>query len=373
MSGISTIRPDHKTGAACLLLALLVAIFGAAAMAPQAKAAPTSITFDNGRLTIGGLWDNKVILPASSTFPSDDLPLPQRTDIQLMGDLTDGKVTIPSALNSGLQFPYVHLMHPIEQGLRIPITMRLNDPGLTGTFDEATGRMTLKGKLDFIVVTGTGTNFPLPDSLTDLGVPPLGLFARCRVNGVPVNFSTETQSPTAGQNFSGGFGVKGALTTKWDELPLPESENGGDCEQLNTLLSVPGGLWLSNGIVKPKPPEQPKPTCQTDQDLCPNPTYTEVDRVKLSPRKRSARPGKTIRLKVRVHNSGTRAAPKQRVRFRSNNRAVKVPKQLRLRVPARGWGKTTVKVRITGKARGRARIIAVANGWRGAALIRIAR
>lgn len=362
-------RRNMRT-AGLLILTFAVTLAGLFATTSQSKAAPVSLTFDNGRFTVG-LFQNRVVLPASSTFPSDSLPVPQRTDIQLNGDLTDGKITIPASTNTGLQFPYMHLMHPIEQDLRIPLTIRLNEPGLTGTWDEATGAMTLAGKLDLIVITGTGTNFPLPDSLVDLGVPPLGLLARCRLNDVPVEFSTATQSPTMAEPFTEGFGKHGAMTTSWKTLDNAISENGGDCDQLNQLVSAAGGIWLSNGIVEPKPQPEPEPSCETDFRLCPAPTYTEIDDVRLRPGKKTVKPGSKLILTVRVHNSGNQAATNLKVRVKSSNRAFKVPPTVTLNVPAGRYATRKFVVNVKKGAKGRGQISAVSNGWVGRSYLKV--
>ena len=361
--------PIKKAG--LLVLALALALTGLVAAAPQASAAPVQLTFDNGRANFGFFRD-RVVLPAGNTFPSPDLPAPQRTDIQLNGDLTDGAITIPQATNPGTQFPYMHIMHPIEQDLKIPITLRLNQEGLTGTWDEATGAMTLEGPVDIIVVTGTGTNFPLPDSLDDIAVPPLGLFARCRFDNVPMSFSTATKSPTTGENFTGGFGINGAISASWKSLAKATSENGGECGDLNQLTTSDGGLWLSNGVVDPKPqPEGPKPTCETDLNLCPDPVYTEIDDVKLRPGKKTVRRGQKLVLTVKVHNSGNIAAKRLKVKIKTTNKGFKVPKFVTLKVPARKSAKKKFVVRIKGNAKGRGRITAVSNGWAGHTYLRV--
>jgi len=375
MPGSQLIRGNRRTTFAGLFLAIALAFVAFAASAPKADAAPVSITFDNGRLTIGSIFDNRVILPATDTFPSDDLPAPQRTDIQLMGDLTGGKITIPAAANTGLQFPYMNMLHPLTPDLRIPITMRLNEPGLTGTWKEETGAMTLKGKLDMLVITGTGATFPVPDALVDVGVPPLGLLARCRINDVPVNFTTATKRPTTAQPFTGGFGTKGALTTNWDGLPKAASENGGDCGDLNNLLNIDGGLWLSNGIVDPIPqerPQQPKPTCATDLTLCPQPAFSDIASIRLTPRRKAVRAGRAVTMRIKVRNAGDKAAKRVRVRLRSSNPAVKVPRTVTLkRIPANRSATRKFRVRVGGKASGRARIIARTSGRKGAAVLKI--
>lgn len=353
-----------------LLLALALAITAFAAAAPRADAAPVNLTFDNGRLTIGSIFNNRVVLPASPTFPSDDLPTPQRTDIQLTGDLTDGDVTIPASSNTGAQFPYMYLEHPVTPELKIPVTLRMNEPGLTGTWNAATGEMNLDGTLDLIVVTGLGNNMP-PDLSIDLGTPPLSLFARCRMNDLPVRLSTETKTPTTAQRFTGGFGVNGALTTNWNDLPNPISENGGDCPQLDPYIHAKGGLWLSNAVVEPIPQEIPQETCETKPTLCPPEPFSEIDDVRLTPKRKTVKPGKKVVLKVRVHNVGNQAVAAQPVKLKSSNKRVKVPKKIKVKVPAEGWGTAKVVVRVKGKAKGKARITASSNGWSNTSVLKI--
>lgn len=371
MKMTSRITVHRFRRAASWFLAGALTLTGLLAGASGAQAAPVSITFDHGQMSLGILRE-RVILPADSSFPSPDLPTPQRTDIQLLGDQTDGQVTIPATTNTGIQFPYFHIMHPIETDLKIPMTFRLNDPGLTGTWDAATGAMTLNGNLDIVVVTGTGDTFPLPDSLDDLGVPPLGLFARCRFNDVPVSFSTETKSPFTAEAFTGGFGVGGALTTAWDSLNPAVSENGGDCGDLNLITTSLGAVWLANGLVEPEPqPEPPPPTCETDLSLCPPPKFTEVDDIRLKPARKRVRAGRQVTMTVRVHNSGNIAARRVKVKIRINRKKVRAPKSITLNVPAGTWAKKRFKVRIRPRATRRTEIVAVTNGWPARAAIKI--
>ncbi len=359
------------------LAALAVTALCLTGFASSAGAAPVTMTFDNGRVSISALFQDKVILPATDQFPSDDLPLPQRTDVQLIGDLSGDQLSFTKALNTGLQFPYMHLIHPLDPTLKVPFTFRLNDPGLTGTYDAETGKVDLTGSLDVIVITGTGSAFPLPDSLDDLGVPPLGLLARCRVDDVPVSFTSSGQVPTTpftGSAYKDGLSGNGALVASWTDLPDPVSENGGECDDLNPIIHGDGGLWLSTGLTEPDPIEEPEPTCETDPRLCPPPDFTEIDAVRVAPKKRTVRIGKKakrVKLRVRVHNSGNVPATKTLVRIRSSNRRVKVRKQLRIDVPAAGWATATVVATVKKRARGRARITAASHGWSNAANLKI--
>ena len=354
-----------------LLLALAAILASFAATAPGSKASPVSLTFDNGRISMG-FFQDRTVLPADSSFPSPDLPTPQRTDIQLNGDLTDGNISIPAATNTGIQFPYMNVKHPLQPDLKIPFTFRLNQDGLTGTFNQETGAMTLEGNLDIIVITGTGTNFPLTDSLDDVGVPPLGLFARCRYDNVPVKLSTAKSDPFNGQPFADGFGTNGALAASWKSLTPSVSENGGTCGDLNQLTTSIGGLWLSNAVAEPKPqPEGPKPSCKTDLSLCPEQKYTLIDGVQLKPGRKTVKPGQTVTLTVKVHNSGNKTARNLKVKVKSTNKSFKVPKKVTLTVPAGRSAKRKFKVRIKGNAKGWGRITAVNNGWPGHTYLKV--
>ncbi len=358
-----SIAGNRRVRSAGLVLLALVLVVAGLTAAARSEAAPVSLTFDNGQANIG-IFNDTVILPAGDSFPSPDLPLPQRTDIQLNGDLNGSEITVPAATNTGIQFPYMHIMHPIEEGLKIPFTFRLNAPGLTGTWDESTGNMSLAGNLDVIVVTGQGTSFPLPDSLDDLAVPPLGLFARCRFDDVPVSFSTENKSPTTGQPFTGGFGVNGALTTSWTSLTPAVSETGGDCEMLNQIATSNGGLWLSNGVVDPIPqPEPPPPSCETDPWYCPPKPVALVEEIQIKPTRKVVRPGTKVKLTIRARNYGDAPARNLKVKIRTNKKKAIAPKAVTMTVPARKWAQKRITVRIKRKAKGRVAVVAAVKGW----------
>jgi hypothetical protein len=370
---------QHRTRLAQVSLFLLAVILtgaGIAGLATGAKAAPVTLTFDHGQMSLGGIITERVILPASSQFPSDDLPAPQRTDIQLIGNQNGGSVSFPAALNTGAQFPYMHVLSPTDNTLRVPFTFRLRPPGLSGSYDAATGRTELNGAMDVYVVVGLGAT-PNPLSPADVAVPPLGLFGRCKLPNVPVSFSTETKSPFTAERFTGGFGVNGALTTAWEDVPqaVPENvtpEQEELCGSLNTIIHGEGGIWLSNGITSPVPQPVPEPTCADDLRYCPVPTYVAIERTKLTPRKKAVRRGKKVKLKVTVRNAGTRDAKRLKVRLRSSNRRVKVPKRLTMKVPAGSSASKTVRVKVKRKAKGRKAVItASAGGMSGRATLKI--
>jgi hypothetical protein len=364
-------RGNFGIGVAIALAISLIAA-GILGFAGQAKAAPVTLSFDNGRLSFGALLRDQHVLPAADKFPSDSLPLPQRTDIVLNGTESDGQLDFPAAANPGSNFPYMGMDHPAEPGLKIPVTFRLNEPGLTGTFDAATGAATLEGTIDIYVITGQGASFPLPDSLDDLAAPPLGLLARCKIPDVPVSFSTAGEFPYAGSPFTAGLTGNGSMSTFWRTVPASISENGGECDFVTIATQAYGGIWLSHGVVETEfrpSPGQP-PTCEEDPLACPEPEpAADITLVRLSPRLHRARPGHTTTLNLRIRNSGDAPATAFRATLRSSSRRFLVPRQVRVTVPAGSSVVRRVRVRVLKNARGRARIVASGAGHRSRAVI----
>jgi hypothetical protein len=252
--------------------------------------------------------------------------------------------------------------HPVED-LKIPVTMRLNEPGLTGTWNSETGAVTIAGSVDLIIITGTGTTFPLPDSFDDLGVPSLGLFARCRIANLPVSFSTAGELPYAGQPYAAGLGGTGAISTGWSDIPEIVSENGGDCGTLSGITRFYGGMWLSNGVVETEIRNPPLPTCDDDPQLCPDPVpAATISSIRLDPKLRRVRSGRVTVLRLRITNSGDADALAVRVAMRSSNRRVRVRRRLAVTVPAGSTVLRRVRVKVRPNARGRAVIAASTAG-----------
>lgn len=362
---------------AATLLALMLIGAGLAGLMSQAKAAPVSLTFNSGQMSVGPVILNRQILPATSSFPSPDLPVPQRTDIQLLGDRTGNDISFPASSNTGVQFPYMNFLNPIDPSVKVPFTFRLKGDGLNGTIDDATGEMHLAGNIDIVVVLGTGATFPLPDSLTDLAVPPLGLFGRCRITDVPVDFSTETKAPFTAARYDGGLNGTGSMTTAWQNLPQAVSENGtpeteANCTQVNQIIHSAGGIWLANGIESPPPqPPPPAPTCETDRRLCPPPQFSEITDVTLTPKKKKVKAGKKVKFTAHVTNSGNLDAAGVVVKIKSSRKKVKVPSSKTVTVPANTTLAVKFSARVKKKARGSAAVKVSSNGWSASSTIRI--
>ena len=362
---------------AATFAALVLVALGLSGLMSQANAAPVSVTFNSGQLSVGPVILQRQILPATSQFPSDQLPTPQRTDIQLNGTQTGNDISFPVSSNPGTQFPYMNFTNPIDPAQKIPFTIRLKGDGLNGTFDAATGEGHLAGNIDIFIVLGTGASFPLPDANPDIAVPPLGLFGRCRIADVPVDFSTETKSPFTASRYTGGLTGTGSMTTAWENLPVAAIENGtaeeaANCATLNSIIHSPGGLWLANGIEKPAPqPDPPAPTCETDPTVCPPPTFSEITDLTLTPKKKKVKAGKKVKFTAHVTNSGTKAAEGVVVKFKSSNKNVKVAKSKKITVPPNTTSPVSVKVRVKRKAKGSANVHVATSGWTADSTVRI--
>lgn len=355
----------------------MVMALGLNGLLSQAKAGPVSLTFDSGQLSIGAVIKERQILPATSQFPSDQLPAPQRTDIQLIGTQNGNEISFPASSNSGVQFPYMNFTNPIDPSVKVPFTFRMKGDGLNGTFDASTGEAHLAGKIDLVIVLGTGATFPLPDSMSDLAVPPLGLFARCRIADLPVDFSTETKAPFTAERYQGGLNGSGSMTTAWANVPDAVSENGtaesdANCRLLEQIIHSAGGLWLANGIEKPVPqPPPPPPSCESDRRLCPPPQFAEITDLTVTPKKKKVKAGKKVKLTARVTNSGNIAATGVVVKFKSTNKAVKVPASKTVTVPAGSTLPVKVVAKVKRKAKGKAGIRASSNGWSATSVIKV--
>ena len=362
---------------AATCLAMTLVALGLAGLVSQAKAAPVTLTFDSGQLSVGPVVRDRQILPATSQFPSDQLPVPQRTDIQLVGTQTGNDISFPASANTGVQFPYMNFANPIDPAVKVPFTFRMKGDGLNGTFDAATGEAHLAGKIDVVIVLGTGATFPLPDSLTDLAVPPLGLFARCRISDLPVDFSTETKAPFTAERYQGGLNGTGAMTTAWENVPQAVSENGttesnANCEMVNQIIHSAGGLWLANGIEQPAAqPDPPAPTCETDRRLCPPPQFSEITDGARTPKKTQRQAGKKVNLTARVTNSGNIDAAGVVVKISSNRKKVRVPVSKTVTVPANSTLAVKFSAKVKKKAKGVVAVRVSSNGWSANSTIRI--
>jgi len=208
--------------------------------------------------------------------------------------------------------------------------------------------------------------------------------------------------PAPGKVFADTANLKdGALAGSWNTKPKVVSlitENAELCPLIGGLLEPVGGLYLANSTPvisdmpeatadKPEPrkcdpgtkgaPGSPQsdctkdvpttcpqgyhgtpPNCIKDVDK-PDPTPYKVSKAVLSPSKGKIKAGKTLKLKIKVTNSG-QTSGSTNVTVKSSNGKVTVPKKVKISVPAGKTASKTITVKASKKAKGKATITAKA-------------
>jgi hypothetical protein len=268
----------------------LVACVASGAAAAQAQADPFELTVNHAIIDLGALKGLEILDATTG-------------DAHFSGTIEGNQVTIPAA---GLSIPPKSITDPVA----VTIQIKAND-ALTGTFDAATGALTLNANLR-AETTGSAT---------------------CTINPIVLTLSTTGTKPYIGVPFTAGLSGQGAIVAPW--ATLPKSLGGGFCDVLGQLSSGPGGLWLSHDIASPPADPcsaTPKPagctttTTTTPTTTTPTTTTTTTNtttnttpddkKAKLSvkvvvPAKVKA--GKTATFTVKLKNAGTAASNKVKV------------------------------------------------------------
>lgn len=357
----SVFRDSVQTGRMRVpLLIAFIALVGTLAMAGTSKAETHTITVDNGRLTMGFVFLNNQIMPADIPGPLD----PEIANTSAGGTIDiNVNGTTATVSEEDFNMPIVWIPDPTAGGK--PIPMDFGPKGdLTGTWNQATGELSLTGTLQVDVIWGF-----------DEGGPKV-----CRFTAPNVTWTTGPNAISPGVPFNGpgGLAGNGAITAFWDELPSGESINGGDCNKPNAVVRDPGAVWLSSGISEVPDP----PTCQDEgkdglwpdceEIVWPDPEpEPKVNITRVSVGKATVTAGKKVKLKVQVTNSGDLAASGLIVKLKSNKAGVKVRRQVKLNVAAGKKATTMVVVTARKNAKGKATITASSSGKTGKGVVTV--
>jgi hypothetical protein len=202
------------------------------------------------------------------------------TPVTMDGEITGTSFTIP---DGGVNWPTQHLTKPIPSESETTVT------GISGTFDSATGQMTLSGTFTFY------SN----NALTH----------KCKIGPVNLTLTTEATEPYVGERFTAGVGGEGSIATKWDSLPNPEpAEVGANCTLIQKLTEAPGGLWISHGMGRCQPEGCP---CPLASDGCGCSPACPIKRPELRASvtgNKTVVGGKRARVRVKLENIGGAAA-----------------------------------------------------------------
>jgi hypothetical protein len=384
-------RGDFGRRARMLILGAMVACLGVFALAGPAKAAPVSMELTNGQLNLGFAFSGAEILPSPPALgakPDADPPVPgtplpdlwQARDTlpatclaqfldppdnlvpnpnfpcganppsaTVSGEVTDGAVTITSSpglgLPSGFRFPIMELFSPLPPNAPVPVTIA--SPGnVTGTFDSATGEVSLSGPIEARVLVGLASN-------------PFGQY--CAVPLTDLTLSTTSNADFPGVPFTSGFDGAGALTGTFN---INTDDNyavgGADCAAVDSAVGGIGSIWLSSNIAEPPVCDEfttgVPPNCQPIP--CePGFTGNEPNCVQLKARIGSVtvsgpnriRNRKPATYKVKIRNSGNAQA--------TGVRLVAAGRGIRVNVPVKAINPgVTRTVRLTVRARNKGRI-----------------
>lgn len=239
----------RKRGLAATAMAgalLLVGLFGASGNAKAATVGdPVNVDFNyvglNVSTPLGALSD---LLLTPSTFNP-----PQA--LRLRGTYTNANGAFSVDKDTGLVFPELNLgLGPVALDAGIGLA-----ENATGTYNEATGEMTLNPKIALSV--GVDDVAGLPDAVKAvIGIQSGAL--GCRFSPIDIQLSTGNGWPAPGDAFAAGF-TDGSVSGAFRSLPTAVATAGppAACTTIGALLEPVGGLWLANKVTVS---ELPQPT-----------------------------------------------------------------------------------------------------------------
>jgi hypothetical protein len=268
--------------------AVLVALLALGIYAPAASAEPLSMTFTEARANVG-----KQLTDAALFEAPDTAPFAAQID-SASGAISNGTLGVPDF--------ETHIEEPIEAD----VTIDFNIGEITGSFDQATGVLSLTGEAGG---TLTATNNPTYEG------------EQCTVLAEPSPITLTTSGSTGGSNprtgtpFTAGVTGPGAIAAEWENMSATPVEPGNPdnvsfCNNVANQIGGPGGIWLQQKGVD-TPPPTPGPLPGTGSPL-PPPTPTcvvpklvgkKLGRAKAALRKANCSVGKVSKPK---HQKGKR-------------------------------------------------------------------
>jgi hypothetical protein len=214
-------------------IALVLLLLGLGVCAPAASAAPLSMTFTEGRANVGVQLSDQALFEAPKTAPFG-------AQIDPGGSITAGTLGVP-------QFS-TNITEPIVANVTVDFLIG----EIEGSFDQATGALTLQGEAGGTLTAQSGTYEG----------------EECFVSTTPevLELSTagkaaEDGSPRSGSAFVGGLAGAGSIGGQWthmDATPVEpgNSENVDFCNNVETRIGGPGGVWLEqDDLAAPAAPQ----------------------------------------------------------------------------------------------------------------------
>jgi len=393
-TAVSTSTHKGVTRSRVAIAALLAfCALGMAWSASGAKAAqgdPFQVDFNYVGLNVdAGLAEiNEMVLDPTTEDSEGNL----LGALEMRGAYDDnaGNFTLPK--ETGLEFPDAKL--DIE-GAEITGKLGLVE-NAKGNYNSSTGVMTLNPKISLTLGTPNVRDFPaellsIVGSMLPPGNAPFPL--ACEFSPLAVSLSTGNKWPSPGTPFTDPadpLPSEGAISGAWTTKPKVKAlEGGAMCTLIGSLIKPVGGLWLANSTAPfsgmpaatgPKPPADvclptetgTPPDCKPKEIKCDPPQTgikpncidppideaAEITKVAITPAKGSIKAGKSLKIKVKVTNTGNLKSGPIKVNLKSTNKKVTLPKSITVDVAAGATATKTVTVKANKKAKGKATISA---------------
>lgn len=258
--------------------------------APAVSADPLSMTFTEARANVGKQLSDAALFAAPDTAPFSAQIDPAT------GAISNGTLGVPDF--------ETHIEEPIVAD----VTIDFDIGQITGSFDKATGALSLTGEAGG-TLTATETVNPAFEG------------QKCTVLAEPSPITLTTSgssggtSPRSGTPFTSGLAGPGAIAGEWENMSATPVEEGDPdnvsfCNNVEDQIGGLGGIWLDHeGVVTPpstpptqpntgSPPPPPPPTC-----VVPKLVGKKLGRAKAALRRAGCGVGKVSKPK---HQKGKR-------------------------------------------------------------------
>jgi hypothetical protein len=243
--------------------ALALALLALGLCSATASAEPLSMTFTEARANVGVQLSDEALFapPATAPFAAQIDPG--------TGSISSGVLGVPDFETF------------IDDPIEADVTVDFNIGEITGSFNQATGALSLTGAAGG-TLTASGNTFS-GEKCTVLAEPsPITLTTAGSSGG--------TTNPRAGAPFAAGLAGSGAIAGEWDDMSATPVESGNPnnvsfCNSVENEIGGPGGIWLERKDLEP--PAAPQLT-GTDPA---SPSLTGTPRIRGA-----AEAGSTVRL-----------------------------------------------------------------------------
>lgn len=245
-------------------LATAIVLVASGIWASAASAEPLSMTFTEARANVG-----KQLSDADLFAAPDSAPFAAQID-PVTGSITSGVLGVPDF--------ETHITEPVATD----VTVDFNIGQITGSFDRATGALSLIGEAGG-TLTASGNPTYEGEQCTVLAEPsPITLTTSGSSGG--------TTNPRSGTPFATGLAGSGAIAGEWQNMSAEPVEPGvakneSFCENVENQIGGPGGIWLEQeDRTAPAPPQL------TSTDPA-SPSSNGTPRIRGT-----AEPGSTVRI-----------------------------------------------------------------------------